>query len=730
MRIPDASGFGQVLQQPQQAVLPHADTQEQQAWTQLGQFAGEVGIKRIADQTRWDNEERDKALSNQALDAALDHELRAKSAGSDFLRRVQAGEIGLDEAPAKWTEELSRIESDTVGKLPSSQFAPGAVRHARSVSGAMTDRVTEGLQSLRRDRYGADAVGTLDRLGKIAALPDQSVDDVFAKADQLYLPLAQRAGVHETQAAKVLQDWKDGVRYQRARLDLVNSRRDEASLDAFMKRVESGDLSGKLDPDKRVALVKEAESMRWQLQQATQHAVDKREKVAERAIAATTRQIEAGVPVALDGWEELRSKVDGTPYASDFNALVTQEREVQKVLRLPLDQQETYVQQREADLMKTGGTMVDKANLGRIKNTVEQNRKQLQDAPLVASQRLFGHSTVPIDWADMVQPGGAARAAEAFNDRAATLQAMRKQFGATVGFKPLLPQEVGLLGKVLDEASPSAAVALFGAMRNAIGSDDVYSAAMAQIAPDSPVKAHAGLLAALNIGVTTERNLIADDRVVSSAKVAQTMLAGEAILNKTKAQKAQDGKEASLAAPSRASFETAFADHVGDLYRGRNDAQQADLQSAWAYYVGRAAEIGRLASDAKDVDPKIVREAIGAVIGDVVNVNGQGKAKAPLGMRGGDFQQKAKEAFSQEIRSRGLPASMLDQWPHFGLQNYAQDGTYVLTLGGLPVVDPKTRQPVILDLIFRGRTGRKFGRTPGEIIPTENAPLPAAGGQQ
>lgn len=723
MRIPTGN-FGNTVAQPQQAVRGADTSARALANAQALQVA--VGI--VKDQVERVRKMADEEESNRALEASLNHELGLKQAAGNLVGQLERGEITPEDAERHWQETQAELQANTVGKLRSgTKAAEEAYRRAQLVGFNVSQTLEKAVTGARQQRFAADAGGTLDRLGKMAMLPGESLDRVFQMADSAFPELATRGGIPAERATQQLQTWKDGVRFQRAKLDLIGARRDMAALDQFTKRLEDGDLRGALDPDKVTALTKEADTYRFQLQQAAQHEADKREKRAERAITEVTRQIEQALPVSLDGWDALRRTVEGTSFAPDFNRLVEQERSTQHLLRMPINQQQAYVQQREAQLMQQGGTLADRGNLERIKATVARNVKELEEAPLSAAQRLYGRAVQPIDWVDLVAPGGEERAAELFNDRAVTLKAMSRQYGPTVGFKPLLPQEVAPIVSALDKASPEAAVTLFGALRRAIGSDDVYQAAMQQVAADSPVKARAGVLAALNAGVTLERNLIGDDRAISSTKVAQTMLAGEAILNKTRAQKAQDGRHASLAAPSRNAFDGEFARHVADLYRGRPDAQDVDLQSAWAYYVGRAAQTGRLAENSQDVDSKLVKEAIRAVIGDVVDVNGQGHAKAPIGMDGTKFLQKAREAFNKEATARGLPASALQHWHNYGLQNWNEDGTYLLTLGGHPVVDPKTREPIVLDLVWRGTAGRRFGRTRGQMPPTETGTRAAGG---
>jgi hypothetical protein len=716
--------FGNSVAQPGPTVQVQRGDPTNQAMDRVGQIGAGIATDMAEHQTRLNIEEAERRNSNDAVNAALDFELKAKTKAAEIVRGVQSGDIAHSDATALWDKEVSKLHADTIDVLPGTPYREAAVRRAKQVQLSGFEDVAKVVEAANRQQYGADADATLDRLGKLSTLPGANLDSIFSSADSLFPTLAQRAGVPQDKASKILQEWKDFTRFRRAQIDLTAVRRDPEGLDQFITRLDKGDLVGSLDPDKRMALVKEAEGYRWQMDQLQQHQADKREKLAERAVGRAQQQIEAGVPLTADGWLGLRGLVEGTSFAPDFNRLVTSEREVQGVLRMPIDQQEQYLQQRESTLMQQGGTLADRANLQRIKATIEMNKKELEQAPMSAAQRLMGHEFKLLDLADLVSPGGAHRAADVLADRTTSLKAMSRQFGVRVGQKPLFPQEKVALAAVLDMASPSEAVSLFRALRSATDDDSTYRAVMQQIAPDSPVRARAGILAAAGKHITLQDNLISDDVRVPGSKIAQTMLAGEAILNRTKKQKAEDGQARTLFTPPRETFSQSFSDAVGNLYRGRPGAQEQDLQAAYAYYVGRAAELGKTSDGA--VDSALAKEAVTATLGAVVNINGQGHVKAPLGMTSSDFKSKAREQFAQEVRRRNLPPSMLNEWPHYGLQDYRRDGTYVLTLGEEPVVDPATRALVVIDLDPPPPSGLRY-RSAVDLIPSGGAQAPVNG---
>lgn len=662
--------------------------------------SGILDLARTGMSIAGDQMQREKErVSTESTQAVLDYKVASRTAAHQLNQGIQTGQVDPGEAHALFEKQSSTLLKTHIEGLPPSKFSQLAMREGQREQAVNQLSIADAVETSRRQGAAAEAGATLDKLGKLAMLPDSSLESTLSSADNLFPVLATRAGIAPQVVSKTLQDWKDNTRFQRAQSELSGVRHDPIGLADFTKRLENGDLAGTLDPAKRTALVKETDSYRWQLDQLAVHNADRAEKVAERTIGQVGRQIEAGVPLTAKAWLDVSNKVKGTSFAGEFNALVEQETQTQQVLRLPLDQQEAYVQSREAQLMQNGGTMADRANLNRIKSTVETNSKQLETAPLVAASRLYGVEVKALNISDLIAPGGGERAARILGERAITLQSMQKQFGARVQIKPLLPQEAALLSNAIESASPGEAIELYSTLRTVVNDDDVYRAAIQQIAPDSPVKARAGLIAALRVGVTLEHNTLLPDVGSSSRKVAETMLAGDQILNKTKGQGAVDGKSHSLFVPASSAFASQFADAVGDLYRGRPGAQEADLQSALAYYVGKSAKTGKVMSDPKSIDGSLVKESINATMGSVFNFNGVGTVSAPIGMSETDMKQKVREQFAQEIRTRNLPAQMVDQLGSYGLVNYKREGQYVMTLGGLPVIDPATRGPIVLDVL-------------------------------
>jgi hypothetical protein len=451
-----------------------------------------------------------------------------------------------------------------------------------------------------------------------------------------------------------------------------------------------------IEPDKRQEMIRIIES-RMQVQ------TDRREAAAERAFNQAERQISGGVPLTKQGWVDLERTVAGTPVAKDFHDLVASEKEVQQILRTPLANQQRVLQEREAKLLTDGGDLKDAANYQRLERAVKQNMALIQNAPLVYGEQRLGDTNEPIDVTSIVDPAQQKQTAAVLQERATRIRGLQKTLGAGVPMKPLLPQEAGQLVTTLQAASPKQASEIFASLSQASGSPDVFKGAMAQIAPDAPVKAFAGMLASNQRELVTGSKWFAPDPFLKSNDVAATLLRGDRLLNPSKGDKAEDGKPKTsrllLPNEAQAQLQTLFADEVGDAFAGRSEDADRALQAVQAYYVGRADQTGRLAEDAQTVDTNLVREAVRATLGNVVNYNDHGKVLAPWGMTEDDFEDRVGRKFSSEAKRLGLPDSIA-QLGLFGLVNANREGLYGIQTGGKLLLDGKGN-PVTIDI----RTG-------------------------
>jgi hypothetical protein len=693
MRIP-LGNFGNVVAQPQQqAQVPGSDG--------IGQAvsrAGAVGTQ-IANQLM---QEQAEMARIKASNAFLDHQIFVKNQTQDISDRIARGELPYRDAPKVFKEEIGSQPMPEVDGMQPAEHENLLRGIRRNIAGAefTISRVVEGAQRADfKGQFGA----ALDKLGKLAATPDADIEKINQQAE-LLTPLAKKAGIQENVFGKTLQDFKDKNWTNDATQRAMQSKDDLDQIQQLEHDLTASDgfYANKLDTDKRNLVLRGVINDRIRIENRQQHDVDRREAKAEKTLEEVDRQIASGIPMKPEDALTWSEKVKGTSSEAGFQQRIQEEMQVQQVLRLPIDQQKTFVQQKESDLMNGGGTVRDKANVGRLKSAVDQNIKQLQNAPLLFAQNRTGQAVKPLDIPSLLDPNGGAKLieqmGEQMGERVATVGALQKQYGPQVKMHPLLPQEAEVLVKVLGEATPKQQAALFSVLRTSFNDDAAYTSTMQQIAPDSPVKALAGAIYAKQRGITLERKWYGTESVASSTDVAETLLVGDSIVNKSRAQKAEDGMGKSMYLPPLNAFKTSFESVASDLYRGgRSAAQETDLQAAYTYYVGRASQIGRLTSSATDIDSGLVKEALAATVGEPINFNQHGMITAPWGMSKESFKRNISASFEKTIEEHGIPKSEAYQFESYGLMHY-RGGTYVPTLGGLPMVDPKTGKPLMLDV--------------------------------
>lgn len=657
------------------------------------QRIGNVGMQASADMMAEQRREDEALARAKASNALLDHEIQVKALTSDISGRLADGSLSYGDAPKAYQEAYAKIERPKIAGLDPAMTETFDKGLKRTEFSGLVDVQTASEKAKRADFKG-QADLALDKLGKIAGMPGGDIGKINDQANALD-PLGRVA--YGANWDKVKQDFKDRNWLNHATQRAMESKDSLEAISQLEHDLTAADgfYAGKLDTDKRNGVLRAVTNDRLRIENRIQHNADRMEAKAEKVIGEIDRQIASGIPASPEMWADWAGKVKGTAWESDFRQRLADEAEVQKVLRLPIEQQRAFVQKKEEALLNGGGSVRDKANTDRLKSAVDANLKQLQNDPLLFAQNRTGVPVQPLDIADLAEPGGGDKVQGILKDRVASITALQKQYGPQVNMKPFLPQEAQFLTRALDQASPKQQVELFGTLRMAFGDDAAYTAGMQQIAPDSPVKALAGMLMAKQRKITLESNWVRDDVTATSGDVAATVLEGENLINKTRGQKSEDGKPLrSLYIPPIKDFEMQFAGYVGDAFAGRPGALDVAMQAAYAYYVGKSSKTGRLNTDAKDIDGKMLEEAMTATIGTPVSYGSGGTVFAPWGMDKGTFKDKVKESFAAEIKARGMPESLRDSLPSLGLRNLG-DGSYYVTQGRNFLYDGKGRPVTI-----------------------------------
>jgi hypothetical protein len=279
-------------------------------------------------------------------------------------------------------------------------------------------------------------------------------------------------------------------------------------------------------------------------------------------------------------------------------------------------------------------------------------------------------------------------------DELKSREAVRAQTSQAVGVAvPLLaPGEAKAMGRALDDADEKKTAETFATLHATLGAAG-YRDVMQQLAPDSPVKAYAGQI------------------FPAQPQVAETLVSGEALINRSRNTKGEDGKPVkNLLLPDKPTFDAAFTDAVGDAFAGDAQALETAQQAAYAYYVGDAAKTGRLTNDKNGIKTADVSRAIRAAVGERASLHGYQDALTPLGMTASDFEDAISAQYFAETARRGIPrAAAAREFSGFGVVNFAPN-QYMLTRGRQPFA--LNGKPVILDVTKPLITGL---RTPGTI---------------
>ena len=690
-RLPDFTAFGA------RPVSTVAAAQAQDSSGQVqAQATGQLGdaLSNVAEQVYV---QRTNLARAQAANALLDHEIAVKTATQDLEEKVQRGEVPYQNAKQQFEDTVTKIQPPQVQYLD-----PVAQQNLKK--GAERNIFTEGLrmnevvQQAERNDFKDQFASNLDKLGKLAGMPDADIDQINAKADA-FAPLARKAGIPQPLIDKEIQDFKDRNWLNNAMQVSMQSKDSMPDLKQLEHDLTDSDgfYAGKLDTDKRNAVLQKVVNDRLILENRQERLQEKREAAGQRALLQMDTQIASGVPATAAMWANWQTTVKGTEAAPDFQQRMADETAVQQVLRKPIDEQLKFIQDKESTLESQGGSLRDLANLNRLKGAVQQNVKLMQQEPLIFDASRTGRDVEPINLTQLGDPNANVQISQQIQDRVTTLTAMRKQYGNQVPLRPLLPQEAAQLTSALNSAQPDQQAQIFGALRNAAGDDASFKGMMQQIAPDAPIKALAGMLSSKQRNLTLATHWFSPNDVAPSGDVASTMLQGEALLNPTKAQKGEDGKPSKgLFLPETTQLQADFQDRVGDAFAGRPGAAETAFQAVQAYYVGKAAQTGRLAASKQDIDSGLVKEAITATLGNVVDFNGRGSVLAPWGMTAGDFQDKAYAALTAAGKAHGLDEAGAAALHNVGLKNIG-DGTYYAMQGRNFVKDAKGN-PIVITL--------------------------------
>lgn len=282
---------------------------------------------------------------------------------------------------------------------------------------------------------------------------------------------------------------------------------------------------------------------------------------------------------------------------------------------------------------------------------------------------------------------------EQLRQRYAAIPAMQSQYGINPQ-SLLTADETKMLSQKLEASDVTTKMRVLSDLSNGIQDVNMYLKVLQSIAPDSPVTATAGAIAVQKPG----QMIRVGDAQMTGAQIAQTILAGEELLNPSKQSKREDGKGKAFMMPKEEDMFNAFRSKVGNAYAGFPALEQHAYQTYKAYYAGRASQTQGM-GDPKAMSSSVVNEAIDAATGGIIEWDASGfrnsrKLPMPYGMPKDQFHDAVKQEWDR-VKGDKFKRTEYDD---IQLRPLGKgDGMYVVVMGTEDQVGTDGK-PLILNL--------------------------------
>lgn len=681
MRIP-ANQFGNTVARPAQgaATVPGAGAMGD-ALSNLGNAVGQVAsdIQRRDIQEQQELDRQRKEQQRQALEmekanaanALLDYELYSKETAASIGDQVAQGVLPYADAEKQYETAMAKApkyKPSLQDPLISQSYERGTQRATFSGKTAVGNASRKAMYADYRGKFDAG----IDKLGKLAGIPGADVAEINTRVDELRV-IAEQSGMPANQIDKQLQDFKDRNWFNQAS-QLQNEYSNDAESLGRLKHeltAENGFYAEKIDPERRTALLRSIDGRIDQLNNRADLAANKREAKALHALDDIDKQVSSGIPAPASQWLLWQEQVKGTPYEQDFQDRVNDEREVQTLLRQPLDQQSAYIQQKRQQAAASGATIREQANLNRLERAVDANTKLLRETPLIFSQNTTGNQVQPLELGNIASPEGRTLLASQLRDRFNTVSALRRQHGPQVTQNPWLPQESAMLKGMLASANNETQLGVLSMIAQASPDGGSYVSSLKAIAADKPVLMLAGM--------ASYRQLTTDE----GRNVADTILRGDKIL-----------ADKSVIMPTDNAFRASFEDMVGQAFPDGSPQRQQAFLAYKAIYAQVAADNGVRHSneDKNAANERISRIAARIATGGIYEYNGR-KVIPPYGMPEAKFKSNVDTQIQGIVKNTGYRMADVEDMPLISVPG--QEGQYYLQNGNKTLADKNGKAIVV-----------------------------------
>ncbi len=587
-------------------------------------IAGDVHEKQVREQD---------ALQQVKIAGEIqDRQMQYESVLSDLGRRADAGELDHKAIPEAFKSATSMLP-----QIDMNGMSPVMVEKTRQSLSMLDHKAQQRLDSFVAQGKKTEARFSVDRLldgiDKSMASPDADPDKVTAMLDAPQVRISAQQAYGDAAESK-LQERKDNAWFTFGKTQLIAAGNDAGALRGFIGELddEKGRFANRLDGDKKNALKIAAQSQLDQVLRREQHEADKRLADAEKVIQEFGNQITTTTKARPEDYLNWVERVKGTPFEQQFVEMLTVEKEVQKVVALPPEQQDKFLSDARAAQRVNGAGEKQIKMLNALEESVGKNRKLMADEPLRYLTERTGQAFHPLSPA-MLQQGGNAVAHELQN-RLSSLSGLRKTTGGRTDLKLFSKDESDQIGKALADAPVGAQGAMLGLLRSAINDQRAYADTVRQVAKDDPVLAYAGIAQGRNLTTTNGRAL------------SDLLLEGRAIV-----------RDGSFKMPTEkagsTSMQQTFSEYVGNAIEpGASSAREDTFKAASAVYAKLAKDAGKTDGS---LDTGLYEQAVRLVTGGVVEHAGY-KTIPPYGMGDDVFNDRARSAKFAAEKSNDAPA--------------------------------------------------------------------------
>lgn len=478
-----------------------------------------------------------------------------------------------------------------------------------------------------------------------------------------------------------------------------------AGLTDLQKAVNADDT---LDPIRQAALNGRIEGRMQTIQNQAAIQQERHERQVQHSIDQANTLILSGFEPSPDQLAPILNAAKGTSLQGDAQQLVQTANMTRQFRLAGPTQQNDYLNQL-TEQARADPTKFDVRVIQRFKGIQQAQHEQVQADPntFAVRQGLVDPADPAAQPLDLTKPDQLAPQLAA---RFALGRAVSQKYQAP--FKPLTQPEVATLTQQLQNSSATGRQQLLSGLATSAGGDaQGYKAMMAQIAPDNPVVAIAGVLGTKSAPMTL------DAGTATGAAVSAKILAGQDILHPNKKADGTPSKGTQVLPPDK-DLANGFRNYENGAFTAVPAQRSAYYQTAQAIYAKDSVDAGDYS---QVINSSRWENAIKQATGGIDKWNGNAIV-LPWGMDKSSFSDAASQRIHGLVDSGNLnPNADYGRLWSMPLKSVG-DGRYVFMAGDGVLAD-NNKQPVVLDFNkpapVRGPVG-----TAAEIAAASKAAVP------